>query len=43
MPNDMLEVLLRDINPTEINAFVRAIQTPADYATSPSPSSPSGP
>ncbi|MFK0288231.1 major capsid protein [Streptomyces sp. NPDC090499] len=31
MPNDMLEVLLRDINPTEINAFVRAIQTPADY------------
>ncbi|WP_060888535.1 major capsid protein [Streptomyces scabiei] len=31
MPNDMLEVLLRDINPTEINAFVRAIQTRADY------------
>lgn len=31
MPNDMLEVLLRDINPTEINAFVREIQTPADY------------
>jgi hypothetical protein len=31
MANDMLEVLLRDINPTEIQAFVRAIQTPADY------------
>src|SRR5690348_2623986 len=31
MPNDMLEVLLRDINPTVINAFVREIQTPADY------------
>src|ERR1044072_7830588 len=31
MPNDMLELLLRDINPTEINAFVREIQTPADY------------
>ena len=31
MPNDMLEVLLRGINPTEINAFVRAIQSPADY------------
>ncbi|MDF2712647.1 MAG: putative protoporphyrinogen oxidase [Nonomuraea muscovyensis] len=31
MPNDMLEVLLRDLNPTEINAFVREIQTPADY------------
>jgi hypothetical protein len=31
MPNDMLEVLLRDITPTEINAFVREIQTPADY------------
>lgn len=31
MPNDMLEVLLRDINATEINAFVREIQTPADY------------
>lgn len=31
MPNDMLEVLLRGINPTEINAFVREIQTPADY------------
>ncbi|MET9436881.1 major capsid protein [Streptomyces sp. NPDC006551] len=31
MPNDMLEVLLRDINPTAINAFVREIQTPADY------------
>ncbi|MEU9703116.1 major capsid protein [Streptomyces sp. NPDC047981] len=31
MANDMLEVLLRDINPTEINAFVREIQTPADY------------
>lgn len=32
MPNDMLELLLRDINPTEIQAFVRAIQTPSDYA-----------
>jgi hypothetical protein len=32
MPNDMLELLLRDINPTEIQAFARAIQTPADYA-----------
>jgi hypothetical protein len=31
MANDMLEVLLRDINPTVINAFVREIQTPADY------------
>lgn len=31
MPNDMLELLLRDINATEINAFVRAIQTPSDY------------
>ncbi|WP_045562747.1 major capsid protein [Streptomyces sp. FxanaA7] len=31
MPNDMLEVLLRDINPTVINAFVREIQTPANY------------
>lgn len=31
MPNDMLEVLLQDINPTAINAFVREIQTPADY------------
>lgn len=31
MPNDMLELLLRDINPTVINAFVREIQTPADY------------
>ncbi|MFG2276677.1 major capsid protein [Streptomyces chartreusis] len=31
MPNDMLEVLLRGINPTVINAFVREIQTPADY------------
>lgn len=31
MPNDMMELLLRDINATEINAFVRAIQTPADY------------
>jgi hypothetical protein len=31
MPNDMLEVLLRDINPTVINAFVREIQTPAKY------------
>lgn len=31
MPNDMLEVLLRDINPTEINAFVREIPTPAGY------------
>ncbi|MEU8682988.1 major capsid protein [Streptomyces sp. NPDC048611] len=31
MPNDMLEVLLRDITPTAINAFVRQIQTPADY------------
>lgn len=30
--NDMLELLLRDISATEINAFVRAIQTPADYA-----------
>lgn len=28
MPNDMLEVLLRGINPTVINAFVREIQTP---------------
>jgi len=32
MPNDMLELLLRDISPTEIHAFVREIQTPADYA-----------
>lgn len=31
MPNDMLETLLRGINPTEVNAFVREIQTPADY------------
>ncbi|MFD6149356.1 major capsid protein [Streptomyces sp. NPDC060243] len=31
MPNDMLEVLLRDINPTVINAFVREIQTPDSY------------
>ncbi|MFD9721127.1 major capsid protein [Streptomyces sp. NPDC059076] len=31
MANDMLELLLRDISPTEIQAFVRAIQTPADY------------
>ena len=31
MPNDMLEVLLRDINPTEINAFVRAIQTAKEH------------
>ncbi|MCF0086581.1 MULTISPECIES: major capsid protein [unclassified Streptomyces] len=31
MPNDMLEVLLRDITPQEINAFVREVQTPADY------------
>lgn len=31
MANDMLEVLLRDINPTEINAFVREIQTRADF------------
>ncbi|WP_330479852.1 major capsid protein (plasmid) [Streptomyces platensis] len=31
MPNDMLEVLLRDITPTAINAFVRQIQTPDDY------------
>ncbi|HEX5569352.1 MAG TPA: major capsid protein [Streptomyces sp.] len=31
MTNDMLELLLRDINPTEINAFVRQIQTPEDY------------
>ncbi|MGX1840592.1 major capsid protein [Streptomyces diastaticus] len=28
----MLETLLRDINATEINAFARAVQTPADYA-----------
>lgn len=32
MADDMLELLLRDINPTEIQAFARAIQTPADYA-----------
>src|SRR5690242_9336972 len=31
MADDMLELLLRDINPTVINAFVRQIQTPADY------------
>lgn len=31
MANDMLELLLRGINPTEINAFVREVQTPADY------------
>ncbi|AKZ60839.1 putative protoporphyrinogen oxidase (plasmid) [Streptomyces ambofaciens ATCC 23877] len=31
MPNDMLELLLRDISVTEINAFAREIQTPADY------------
>jgi hypothetical protein len=31
MPNDMLEVLLRGINPTVINAFVREVQTPAKY------------
>ncbi|MEV6146425.1 major capsid protein [Streptomyces sp. NPDC051992] len=28
----MLETLLRDIDATEINAFARAVQTPADYA-----------
>ncbi|MFH8581621.1 major capsid protein [Streptomyces zaomyceticus] len=28
---DMMELLLRDLNPTEIQAFVRQIQTPADY------------
>ncbi|MFF8610783.1 major capsid protein [Streptomyces sp. NPDC015346] len=28
---DMMELLLRDLNPTEIQAFVREIQTPADY------------
>ncbi|MFF9632883.1 major capsid protein [Streptomyces fradiae] len=28
----MLEALLRDITPTEIIAFARAVQTPADYA-----------
>jgi hypothetical protein len=32
--NDMLELLLRDIDATEINAFARAIQTPADYLLS---------
>ncbi|EFL29472.1 putative protoporphyrinogen oxidase [Streptomyces himastatinicus ATCC 53653] len=32
MPNDMLELLLRDLSPTQIQAFVREIQTPADYA-----------
>ena len=32
MPNDMLELLLRDLSPTEIQAFAREIQTPADYA-----------
>lgn len=31
MPNDMLELLLRDISPTEIQAFAREVQTPADY------------
>jgi hypothetical protein len=28
----MLETLLRDITATDINAFARAVQTPADYA-----------
>jgi hypothetical protein len=28
----MLDTLLRDIDATEINAFARAVQTPADYA-----------
>ncbi|MEU5490232.1 major capsid protein [[Kitasatospora] papulosa] len=31
MADDMLELLLRDITPTAINAFVREVQTPADY------------
>ncbi|MGP3737918.1 major capsid protein (plasmid) [Streptomyces sp. GDS52] len=31
MANDMLELLLRDLSPTEINVFAREIQTPADY------------
>lgn len=31
MPNDMLELLLRDLSPTEIQAFAREVQTPADY------------
>lgn len=31
MPNDMMELLLRDISPTEIQAFARAVQTPANY------------
>lgn len=30
--NDMMELLLRGISATEINAFVRQLQTPADYA-----------
>ncbi|MGW1468560.1 major capsid protein [Streptomyces sp. NPDC002308] len=30
--DDMMELLLRDISPTEIQAFARAVQTPADYA-----------
>ncbi|MFJ9240996.1 major capsid protein [Streptomyces anulatus] len=31
MPDDMLELLLRDLTPTDINAFVRAIPSPDDY------------
>jgi hypothetical protein len=31
MANDMLELLLRDLSPTEIQAFAREVQTPADY------------
>ncbi|HEX5568033.1 MAG TPA: major capsid protein [Streptomyces sp.] len=31
MPNDMMELLLRDLDPTEIQAFARAIPTPEDY------------
>lgn len=31
MPNDMLELLLKDLTPTDINAFVRAIPGPEEY------------
>ncbi|MFI8085941.1 major capsid protein [Kitasatospora sp. NPDC086009] len=31
MPNEMLENLLHGIDATEINAFARAVKTPADY------------
>ncbi|WP_282795773.1 major capsid protein [Streptomyces sp. CC224B] len=31
MPNDMLELLLRDLTPADINAFARAVPGPQDY------------